>query len=250
MKKQKKKTRKKSQNSKKNGEKIGQPSSWVEELLDWKSSDKENDASQSVDISLVCWNVLADSYCNRRSHRHLPMKYQCHVFDRHRRQHHVRQTLRHFISKLEPDIIALQEVDPPLEIPTCMKEFNFQGIETPSSPAGKDGRVDACALYYRQDRWRCTNSEVVFLDELATMSSSSAHENMSAFGKTNLMGLQTSFVRKNVALLVRLEHLNSNREVVVAVVHLFWNPRYVLVTHRFSCVHFFILRCWVAFIYC
>ena len=90
------------------------------------------------------------------------------------------------------------------------------------------------ALYYRQDRWHYKSSEVVFLDELATMSSRYANENPSVVGKTNLMGLQTSFVRKNMALLVRLEHLDSNRELVVAVVHLFWNPRYVLEICSFS----------------
>jgi hypothetical protein len=47
----------------------------------------------SLSVGIVCWNVLADSYCSRRSHRNLPMAYQNHVFDRHRRQHHVRQVL-------------------------------------------------------------------------------------------------------------------------------------------------------------
>lgn len=234
MKKQKQKTHKKSSYARKKGKKTVNPSSWVEELLNWKASDNENDESLPVDVSLVCWNVLADSYCNQRSHKHLPMKYQRHVFDRQQRQHHVRQTLRRFVSTLEPDLVALQEVDPPLEVATCMNELNFQGVETPSSPGGKNGRVDACALYYRQDRWHYKSSEVVFLDELATMSSRYANENPSVVGKTNLMGLQTSFVRKNMALLVRLEHLDSNRELVVAVVHLFWNPRYVLEICSFS----------------
>jgi hypothetical protein len=50
--------------------------------------------SSVLGVALVCWNVLADSYCNRRSHQHLPMVYQNHVFDKPQRQHHVRQILR------------------------------------------------------------------------------------------------------------------------------------------------------------
>ena len=67
------------------------------------------------DFSIICWNVLADSYCSRSSHKNLPRKSQSRVFNRNQRQHHVRQTLRFLDEKLSPDLIALQEVDSPLQ---------------------------------------------------------------------------------------------------------------------------------------
>ena len=67
------------------------------------------------DISIISWNVLADAYCSRSSHKNLPSKFQSRVFNRNQRQHQVRQTLRLFDTKLSPDMITLQEVDPPLE---------------------------------------------------------------------------------------------------------------------------------------
>lgn len=67
------------------------------------------------DFSLICWNVLADSYCSRSSHKNLPRKSQSRVFNRNQRQHHVRQTLKFLDEKLSPDLIALQEVDSPLQ---------------------------------------------------------------------------------------------------------------------------------------
>lgn len=67
------------------------------------------------DFSIISWNVLADAYCSRSSHKNLPPKFQTRVFNRNQRQHQVRQTLRLIDNKLSPDMIALQEVDPPLE---------------------------------------------------------------------------------------------------------------------------------------
>ena len=204
--------------------------SWVDNHLDWLNAD--DGAAATPDISIVCWNVLADSYCSYRSHQHLPLRYQRHVFDRHQRQHHVRQTLRRLSSTVAPDLVALQEVDPPLEVASCMKELGYLGIETPTSPGGKDTRVDACALYYRQENWKCVDHEIVRLDDLAILCSKNNSEQPSIFGGSNLSGVQTSFVRKNMAILVRLENLQSNRQIVVAVLHLYWNPAYEYVKVR------------------
>lgn len=83
------------------------------------NDEKERDADQREriphDFSIISWNVLADAYCSRSSHKNLPPKFQSRVFNRNQRQHQIRQTLRLFDSKLSADLIALQEVDPPLE---------------------------------------------------------------------------------------------------------------------------------------
>ena len=81
----------------------------------------ENETKDSIkeqllhDFSIISWNVLADSYCSRSSHKNLPRVFQGRVFNRSQRQHQVRQMLALFNEKLSPDIIALQEVDAPLE---------------------------------------------------------------------------------------------------------------------------------------
>lgn len=229
MKKQKAKGHKKSSNSKKRSNPAEQINSWVDEHLDWESN-AENESSTS-EISIVCWNVLADAYCSYKSHKHLPLKFQRHVFDHHQRQHHVRQILRRFSSTLAPDLMALQEVDPPLEVAGCMKELGYDGVETPTSPGGKDGRVDSCVLYYSRNRWACLEHQIIRLDDLATMCSKPS-SGVPFFGRNNLQGVQTSFVRKNMALLVRLKNLHDNTQLVVAVLHLYWNPSYEYVKVR------------------
>lgn len=204
---------------------------WVsdeEEVEEESSSLPSATAEEShppFSVSIICWNVLADSYCSRRSHRHLPLMYQNHVFDRHQRQHHVRQILRQMASgNLKPDILALQEVDPPLEIPSCLEECGYKGHHTPTDPSGKNGRVDSAALYYRMDTWKSVGVESIRLDDIATLCSRNQTGTFNPSTRASLEGIETSFLRKNMALLVRLQHIETGQEIVVAVVHLFWNP--------------------------
>ena len=50
--------------------------------------------------------------------------------------------------------------------------------------------------------------------------------------KHNLQGIQSSFIQKNMALLVKLEKKLNNQRVVAAILHLFWNPQYDYVKVR------------------
>jgi mRNA deadenylase 3'-5' endonuclease subunit Ccr4 len=215
------------------------PPTWVDRVMEgWVSVDEEVKSSPSntgeessgshpLSVSIVCWNVLADSYCSKRSHRHLPLVYQNHVFDRHQRQHHVRQILRQMANgNLKPDFFALQEVDPPLEIPSCLEECGYHGNHTPTDPSGKIGRVDSCALYYRIDTWKSMGVESIRLDDIAILCSRNQGGGFNPSTRASLEGIETSFLRKNVALLMRLQHLETGQEIVIAVVHLFWNPLY------------------------
>jgi mRNA deadenylase 3'-5' endonuclease subunit Ccr4/uncharacterized protein with PIN domain len=218
--------------------------------------------SKTVRFKIISWNVLADSYCNRSSHQNLPPKYQRVVFDRKKRPLLVQQTLKQLTEKLQPDFWALQEVDPPLGIDKLMQSVGYGAVETDSCKDGRVGRVDSCGLYYDEQKWTCVEHETVHLDDLAILqsgrverptesiqrifrrsSSSAIHDKTDTNNngyRNNLQGLQCSFVRKNVALLVRLEHLISKRQVVVAVAHLFWNPAYEYV--KLCQMHFVMQR--------
>jgi len=57
-------------------------------------SSSSSSSSSSLSVGIICWNVLADSYCSPRSHQHLPKVYQNHVFDNKKRRNHVRQILK------------------------------------------------------------------------------------------------------------------------------------------------------------
>lgn len=135
---------------------------------------------------------------------------------------------------MAPDFLALQEVDAPLEVPKCLKEHGYAGHHTPTDPSGKNGRVDSCTLYYRKDLWQELDVTHVRFDDLSSLSSEeeptidndSASKGKSKAMNGTLQGIQSSYIRKNMALLVRLKHIETNFEVTIAVVHLFWNPEY------------------------
>jgi mRNA deadenylase 3'-5' endonuclease subunit Ccr4 len=107
-----------------------------------------------------------------------------------------------------------------------MEECGYSGHHTPTDISGKHGRVDSCALYYRTDSWKSVIVESIRLDDLATLCTKNRAGNFSASTRASLIGIESSFLRKNMALLVRLQHLETRQEIVVAVSHLFWNPLY------------------------
>jgi hypothetical protein len=65
-----------------------------------------------------------------------------------------------------------------------------------------------------------------------TTSSTSTSSTTSYTSSRHLQGLQHGFLRKNVALLVRLRHKETGRTVVIANAHLFWNPSFEYVKVR------------------
>jgi mRNA deadenylase 3'-5' endonuclease subunit Ccr4 len=233
-----------------NNDNCGEVDNTTTTTVDDNDNDKLKQQKDTHDISIISWNVLADSYCSRSSHKNLPSKFQSQIFNRKQRQHDVRQTLRLLDAKLMPDLIGLQEVDPPLEVSKCMKSLGYGAVETLASPDGRNGRVDSCGLYYRKSQWTCLDYETIRLDDIAILRSSSSSSDeadtttiqnemgnkkrsrdrsstsISHHNSGSLKGLQRSFVRKNVALLVQLGHIPTGRRVVVVVAHLFWNPAY------------------------
>jgi len=72
----------------------------------------ESDA-EKLDIRIVSWNVLAQAYLTRQSHRNLPKAYEDVVFKPNRRAFLMEKVLRKLIA-MELDVLCLQEVDLPL----------------------------------------------------------------------------------------------------------------------------------------
>ena len=228
MKKQKPKAKRKVKAKSKDGDRRF---SWVDDL-DWIPLEKDDLGDENeMTLPIISWNVLADSYCSPRSHKGLPPKAANHIFNRNQRHHHIQKTLHQLVSSLNRPILALQEVDAPLGILPTLKELGYDGIETPTSPGGKNGRVDACGLYFDKEEWVCLKSEAVRLDDLATLRSKSTGD-VTVGTKNNLQGLQASFLRKNMALLVMLRHAKTKRAVVIAVLHLYWNRKFDIAKNR------------------
>jgi mRNA deadenylase 3'-5' endonuclease subunit Ccr4/uncharacterized protein with PIN domain len=214
--------------------------SWVDRLQfsaaaaeDNQQAVPEEDASW---ISLVCWNVLAHSYCSRGSQRNLPLEYQKVVFHPTKRKQRILDVLHQLTE--EADILCLQEVDMD-QLGSCLKKIGWDGVETPRlrNGGGSGSKVDSCLVYVNTAHWKVLEHKVVFFDNLATLSSVDSGKIPSVL-TSNLQGLQQSFLRRNVGILVRLEDVHAGRTLVVANTHLYWNPNFEYV--KFCQSHYFL----------
>lgn len=178
----------------------------------------ESDA-EKLDIRIVSWNVLAQAYLTRQSHRNLPKAYEDVVFKPNRRAFLMEKVLRKLIA-MELDVLCLQEVDLPL-IETVLAEESFTGVSTPTTNGGgAGGRVDACCIYWNNHDWKMLNQDLICFDDLSTLGSNATKL------ESNLHGVKQSLLRRNVAILVRLQHRNTSTKLVVCSSHLYWNPEY------------------------
>jgi Endonuclease/Exonuclease/phosphatase family len=232
-----------------------------------------SNTSPATTISILSWNILAEAYCTRYSHVQLPVQYQKVVFNSTKRKARILQVLEQLCMDHIVDVICLQEVDIP-DIQEKMHSLGYSdSAETPRmNGGGAGGRIDACAVYVRRSLvsklvsttadspaeeadgdnasdsddvgrtipsspsppWQLVGSELVRLDDLATLSSAteaslhleSQHgaDKLKSSSCSNIQGMQMSFLRRNVALIVRLRHTITHETIVIANAHLYWNP--------------------------
>ena len=116
-----------------------------------------------------------------------------------------------------------------------MRSLGYGVVETEGSADGRNGRIDSCGLYFREDYWECLEHETVYLDDLAILRSSAERETSTQNGVTKskkLNGFEHTFVRKNVSILAKMQHKPSRRQMAIVVSHLYWNPAYDYVKVR------------------
>jgi mRNA deadenylase 3'-5' endonuclease subunit Ccr4/uncharacterized protein with PIN domain len=222
----KKKSKGGSKKGKPNGKKAETPSNrWTDELdfcsdvVEDVAAEDRSAPSTSLEIRIVSWNVLAESYLNRKSHRSLPFSYQEIVFSPKKRRPLLRKTIRALMD-LQVDFLCLQEVDLD-DIKRELSQDAYVGVSTPTtSGGGAGGRADACCIYYQKGDWKLVAHQVLRLDDLATLGSTATSID------SNLQGLQQSFLRRNAAIMAKLEHRETGQQIVVVNAHLFWNPEY------------------------
>jgi mRNA deadenylase 3'-5' endonuclease subunit Ccr4/uncharacterized protein with PIN domain len=191
---------------------------WVDRL-EFEPVRVDEEPENALEIRVVSWNILAQNYLSRRSHRKLPLPYDEVVFVPKRRQALLSKTLKRLLS-LELDILCLQEVDLEL-VDATLSEEQFEGISTPTTKGGGAGsRVDACCIYWKKDEWELLDQEFICFDDLSTMGSNAT------LLASNLQGLKQSLLRRNVGVMVRLQHKETATKVVVTNSHLYWNPEY------------------------
>jgi mRNA deadenylase 3'-5' endonuclease subunit Ccr4 len=110
-----------------------------------------------------------------------------------------------------------------------------------------------CSKLLSPPLWQMVDSELVRLDDLATLSTANSpldpnqmtSQMQSGLEKvknnpcSNIQGIQTTFLRRNMALIVRLRNNVTQETIIIANAHLYWNPgfEYVKVCLEICVVH-------------
>jgi len=158
------------------------------------------------------------------------------------------------------DVLALQELDlhqPTDPIIPALESWGYQVVKTSS-----DQRRDCCAIAFDAAKFRLVRMEVVQFDDLATMKEGDGANETTGYNNSNdnvtsqtnnsgeqqgatkkitynnikpkknkpasseLTGLVRSFLRRNCALIVHLESIQSKQSFIVTSAHLYWHPGY------------------------
>eukprot|EP00956_Cyclotella_meneghiniana_P018169 scaffold30025_cov59-Cyclotella_meneghiniana.AAC.7 len=158
------------------------------------------------------------------------------------------------------DIIALQELDLLSNdegVLPALKSWGYDIVHTPTID-----RRDCCAVVFDKAKFRVVKWEVVKFDDLATLAgvtnttggdekkteknannnnqhvpnntngctkSNNNNNNDNGNVKSELTGMVRSFLRRNYAILAHLETITGSspkQSMIVASVHLYWNPGY------------------------
>ena len=228
---------------------------------------KAETEADSITFNILSFNVLAESYLTPRSHKNLPPASSEVVFNKELRRNLLKHTLEKLANSF--DIICLQEVDDYLRkvivesltalgysfvyaprggIPLTSSDVPL-GRDIPSMSVQVDKRSDGCATFFSKSKWKCVNYSIVNFDDLAEddrlplnehastlldvstpmVDSNSPKKKNKQKKQTALSGIIASYKRRNAALLLELEQIQSPskaRRVVVANAHLYWHPGY------------------------
>lgn len=242
------------------------------------SSTDGSEAADSISFSILSFNVLAESYLTPRSHNNLPPSAAEVVFNKELRRNLLKRTLEKLAKSF--DIICLQEVDNALRdiivdsltklgysyvyaprggVPLASSDVDC-GTVSPSKSPQVDKRSDGCATFFSKNNWKCVNYSVVHFDDLADEERPPLRDDSVANSvkqphpvsnssrkrkkKQNaLSGIIASYKRRNAALLLELEQIQSPskaRRIVVANAHLYWHPGYEYV--KLSQAHYMLQK--------
>lgn len=197
---------------------------WVDRHLQFQPVNAVASSSfNSEKVRIVSWDILANQYS--RGQRNRPY----HVLAESYRNPLWRKVLRRFMD-LEVDFICLQEVDVKVALQT-LKE-SYTRLLTPTGHGHGDGRVDACCIFYRTEKWTLFKMQIVDMDDLANMFSCGESDKEDALRMLfrhaeQYDSYQAALRQNNYGILAKkFKHRNSGKQLVIANTHLYWNPEF------------------------
>lgn len=179
-------------------------------------SPKEDDPPPET-FSLLCYNILCDKYATSQMYGYTPSwalnwDYR-------------KEILLQEIMGFSADIVCLQEVD--IEqyedfFLNQLSQHDYRGVYSQKSRAktmseNEKKRVDGCATFFKASKYQLIESEVIEFSQVALQRSD--------FAKTEDM-FNRVLTKDNIANVALLENIESGTRLIVANVHIHWNPEF------------------------
>jgi len=164
----------------------------------------ESVVEPGVNVSIMTYNVLAETYMS-------PMRY-AHCPEYARRWSYRGNRIISEISLYKPDILALQEVDHYYDFfEPKLAKLGYKGIYAKRSGL----RLDGCALFYNTN-FELVSHQLVEYNDLVQI-----HKN-------------DTYKRDNVAIIATLRPKTddpnlASQHVIVATTHFYWDPKFAFV---------------------
>jgi len=139
-----------------------------------KIENHDGNSETNISVSIVSFNMLAESYISPRSHPNLPNSFASIVFEPSKRRELLTKTLHKLIHGpfRDLDILCLQEVDLYDEVvEPFMKNHGYLGFSTKIKSANLNPnshkKVDSCAIFWRKRTLDCIEQHIVEFDDLS-----------------------------------------------------------------------------------
>ncbi|KAK9464638.1 Endonuclease/exonuclease/phosphatase [Lipomyces arxii] len=193
------------------------PRDWI--VLEEKESTKSNE--EEGIFSVVSYNILCDRYTST-IYEYTPSWALSWDYRR--------ESIKHEIESYDADIICLQEIDNQTFEDFMLPELASKGYDgyqwlksraKTMTPQNKK-RVDGCAIFYRKSVFKLLDQQPIEIQQVAMNS------NMLVSDKDALKNYPDIFNRvatkDHIATVSCLEHIGTGNRLIVANMHIHWDP--------------------------
>jgi mRNA deadenylase 3'-5' endonuclease subunit Ccr4 len=160
-------------------------------------------------FSVASFNALGDGYARSEVYPYCPVS-ALKPEGRHR-------LILQCFEKTKAEVLILQEIDWNEELEGELSKMGYQLVFVKRPRQKKDG----CLTAFKKDLFELVEMEEIDFNDVVMKPEIA---DTLAIDHYELSTVKDRFLRDNVAVLVRLKHSNSKREIVVANCHLYWNP--------------------------
>ncbi|KAG8906707.1 Glucose-repressible alcohol dehydrogenase transcriptional effector [Tulasnella sp. 403] len=193
----------------------------------WKNAPTQRNAADSDPTSetftLLCYNILCERYATSMMYGYTPS--WALAWD------YRKELILTEIINYEADFLCLQEVDAAQYEEYFMRHLEpqgYDGIFSPKSrartmPESQRRHVDGCATFYKKDKYSLVEHQLIEFGSSSNHNSSGDDQKLSSISDDMFNRV---FTKDNIAIIALLENRATGSRLIIANVHVHWDPEF------------------------